>query len=100
MIRVSKLIAGTFVQVGKTYLAGTVKVNGQPAAKRLMVTRRGSGEYIASTVSHIDGTWRIIFGSGYTFAARGLLVTYFDDTGEYNAEVNDLVTPLAWTGEG
>jgi dipeptidyl aminopeptidase/acylaminoacyl peptidase len=75
----------------KHYLDGTVKVNGVPGKKRILVVDRATMTYVASTFSDATtGEWRI---SGIEeFPAEKLLVLAFDDSGTFNAEVADFVS--------
>ena len=43
----------------KRRIAGRVTVNGAGSSKRVVVQKRGTLEYVASTHSKTDGTWEI-----------------------------------------
>ncbi len=70
--------------------AGTVKVNGSPAAKRVLLLDRRTFIPVVSTHALADGTWQI---KGLPLDdAAGFLCVVVDDTGEFNAEVADHLT--------
>ena len=76
----------------KRRLAGRVTVNATGASKRIVVEKRGTAEYVASTHSNADGTWEI---RGMPVSPeRSLKATVFDDTGQYNAEVLDFLSQV------
>lgn len=76
----------------KSRLAGHVKVNNVGASRRIVVEKRGTDEYVASTHSKADGSWEI--RGMPVMPERSLKATAFDDTGQYNAEILDFLTQV------
>lgn len=96
MILTGMLMFGTYSKSDGAYMAGgTVKVDGAPAEKRIVLQDRRSMSYIGSTISRPDGTWKI--GNIWNPGEGNGLVTVFDDTGTYNAEVADHITLVPQT---
>jgi hypothetical protein len=73
-------------------LAGTTTLDGQPVRRRVEVRHRGTGAYIASTVTGADGLFEFRRLPAQTLADP-YVVTCFDDspTGYGNALVFDRV---------
>lgn len=46
------------VGFGPGYITGTMKVDGEPAARRIHLTERASQRLVATTFSNTDGTYR------------------------------------------
>lgn len=83
----------TSVNTSKRRLAGRVTVEGLPAKKRIVVQRRGTNEYVASTHSDPDtGNWEI--RGMPVYPERSLEVKVSDDTGSFNAEIFDYVSQV------
>lgn len=76
----------------KRRLAGCVTVNSVGASKRMVVQKRGSLEYIASTYSNADGSWEI--RGMPVMPERSLMAIALDDTGQYNAEILDFLSQV------
>lgn len=77
----------------KRRLAGRATVDGKPAKRRIVVQKRGTLEYVASTMTDpATGDWEI---SGMpNLPERSLISTNFDDTGVFNAEVADFLSQV------
>ena len=86
-----KLVTGTHTKP-KRRLAGKVSVDGTGAMKRVMILKRGSGEYVSSTVSKPDGTWSI--NDMPVLPEQSLVAIAFDDSGQYNAEILDCLSQV------
>jgi hypothetical protein len=96
MILTGIMIFGTYSKSDGAYMAaGTVKVDGAPAEKRIVLQDRRSMSYIGSAMSGPDGSWKI--GNIWNPGDRNALVTVFDDSGVYNAEVADHITLVPQT---
>lgn len=76
----------------KRRLAGRVTVNSVGASKRVVVQKRNTLEYVASTHSTADGTWEI--RGMPVMPERSLVAIAFDDTGQHNAEVLDFLSQV------
>lgn len=76
----------------KRRLAGRVTVNSVGSSKRVVVQKRDTLEYVASTHSKADGTWEIC--GMPVMSERSLMAIAFDDTGQYNAEVLDYLSQV------
>lgn len=76
-------------------LAGTVKDDGVPAARRLALFSRTTLECLAVTRSRKDGTYE--FRGLPEYPERSLLIVAFDDEhdGTHNAECADFLTQIA-----
>lgn len=97
MIYNSFLIVGTYSPTDKHVLSGTTDVNGTLCSRRVVVMGRGALNYIASTRSHNDGTWQLVFGAGMTFADQSVMAVQEAEAGE-KAAILDLLTPGVFTG--
>lgn len=93
------MILGSLVKIersapvnGICRLAGRLTVNGAGSSKRVVVQKRGSLEYVASTHSNVDGTWEI--RGMPVFPEKSLVAIAFDDTGTYNAEILDYLSQV------
>ena len=74
----------------KRRLSGHVTVNGAGSSKRVVVQKRGSLEYIASTHSNADGSWEI---RGLpVFPPKSLQVFYIDDTESFDPIAFDYIS--------
>lgn len=76
----------------KRRLAGKVTVDAKAASKRVVVGKRYTEEYVASTISNSDGTWDI--RGMPVMPERSLMATCYDDTGTYNAEILDFLSQV------
>lgn len=83
-------VSSPFLQ--KRKLAGRVTVNGAGSSKRVVVQKRGTLEYVASTHSKADGTWEI--RGMPVLPEKSLVAIAFDDTGTFNAEVLDYLSQV------
>lgn len=77
----------TIITPEKSRLAGCVTVNSVGASKRVVIQKRGTLEYVASTHSKADGTWEI--RGMPVLPEKSLVAIAFDDTGTFNAEILD-----------
>lgn len=68
---------------------GRFRIMNLPAAGRIMVFDRISMSPVAMTRSKADGTWRV---EGLDMS-RKFLVIGFDDRGNYNAAIQDWISP-------
>jgi hypothetical protein len=75
----------------KRRLAGTVYVNSAGSARQVVVFKRGTMQYIGSTVSSEDGAWEL---KGMPAMPDQSLFAVAFDTGTYNAEALDLLTQV------
>lgn len=74
----------------KNRLAGRVTVNAAGAMKRVVVQKRGTLEYVASTHSNADGTWEI---RGLPILPpKSLQVFYIDDTENFDPIAFDYIS--------
>lgn len=74
-------------------LAGHIYVEGSPARKRVYLFERWTGALITGTFSDsVTGEWLLKGLPDY--GSKNLLVTAFDDTDTYNAEVADCLTQI------
>lgn len=81
------MITASLARIAKSRLSGRVTVNGAGTSKRVVVQKRGTLEYVASTHSKADGSWEL---RGLpVFPEKSLVAIAFDDTGTYNAEILD-----------
>lgn len=76
----------------KRRLSGRVTVNSIGMSKRVLVQKRGTLEYVASTHSKADGTWEI--RGTPVMPERSLMAIALDDTGQYNAEILDYLSQV------
>lgn len=88
------IMSGAYVpRTDKMVLGGTIKENGVPAKKRIMIFHKKTYEIIASAWSDATtGIWKISNTNEYP--DRMLYVVAFDDTGTYNAEIADFVSQV------
>ena len=74
-------------------LAGTVTILDKPVRRRVVVTHRITEELIAVTESDpVTGAWEVTHLPQYP--EKMLLVTAFDDMGQYNAVPADFITQV------
>lgn len=94
LVDFSTVVLGPLVRTGRHRIAGTVKVDGLPAKRYVVVIDRRSLSYLAATISDpVSGEWEL---SGLPeYPERALLVMALDTTGNYNAEVADYITQVA-----
>lgn len=77
-------------EIQKRRLAGRVNVNGSGSSKRVVVQKRGTLKYVASTHSNADGTWEI---RGLpVFPPKSLQVFYIDDTESFDPIAFDYIS--------
>ena len=76
----------------KRRLAGNCSVNGIGSSKRVVIQKRGTLEYVASTHSKADGTFEI--RGMPVLPEKSLVAIAFDDTGTFNAEVLDSLSQV------
>ena len=80
----------------KHRIGGTVTVDGTPAKKTVTVFDRRTMAWVGSTSSDpITGKWEMV--GLPPRPDKTLFVLALDNTGNYNAEVADYVTPVADT---
>lgn len=76
-------------------LSGTISLDGSPAIMRVFVVSRSS-DYIASTMSKIDGTWSFIALPQPMVDGNPLQIVGYDDSGaDANAVIQDFVYTVA-----
>ena len=76
----------------KRRLAGIVSVNSVGASRRVVIQKRGSLEYVASTYSEADGSWEL--RGMPEMPERSLLVEIIDDTGNFDPITFDNVSQV------
>ena len=76
---------------GTGFIAGTVKVEGAPSARRVRLYDWRTAQLIAETWSADDGSYRF----ERIDAARLYFVIAFDHERLHNAAIADIVTPVA-----
>lgn len=75
----------------KRRLSGRVTVNSIGMSKRVLVQKRGTLGYVASTHSNADGSWEI---RGLpVFPPKSLQVFYIDDTESFDPIAFDYISP-------
>lgn len=74
-------------------LSGIVKVEGVLTGNKRVIAITRSGGYVGSTHSASDGSW-MIAGLPYAASTSHLIVIALDDSGVYNIEAADFVTPV------
>ena len=81
-------------RIDRHVLAGTTTVDGQPAGRLVVVFLRSNMTMLAARWSDPStGAWT--FSGMPEYPLRGLFVTGFDHTGQYNAEIADLISQVA-----
>jgi len=88
------IIFGSYApRTDRHLLSGTVKENGAPAKKRILVFSRESNTVIASTFSDATtGHWQISHTLEYP--EKSLFAVAFDDTETFNAEIADFISQV------
>ena len=86
------IIFGSYApRTDRHLIAGTVKVNGTPAKKRVLVFDRKSNVVVASTYADATtGNFKISNINEYP--EESLFVIAFDDSTTFNAEIADFVS--------
>lgn len=84
-------VGGYAARTDRHMVGGTVKENGVPVARRVVVLLRKEHVIVGSTFSSVGtGEWQVSNINEYP--VEGLFVIVFDDSGTFNAEIADFVS--------
>lgn len=78
------------------FVGGVTKVENVPTSVRFAVLDRISMTPLSVKKSNSDGTYKVYLARGA--ATMPVCVIAFDDTGKYNAQIADHITPATTNG--